>query len=116
MHKDVVARQQKLENSFIKKVPAIDKAAQLLFTTDPAAARALLTEFSVTEANNTVAEWHDLFNFLLVKYMDGNVKQEENGKFLRNPHGYPAKVKHVDYPDSWKKTIIDATGDKFVHP
>ncbi len=116
MHKDVVARQQKLENSFIKKVPAIDKAAQSLFTTDPAAARALLTEFSVTEATNTVAEWHDLFNFLLVKYMDGNVKQEENGKFLRNPHGYPAKVKHVDYPDSWKKTIIDATGDKFVHP
>ena len=116
MHKDVELRQQAFENMFFAKVPSIDVQALALYKEQPQAARALITNFSVNEANNLVVEWNDLFNFLLVKYMDGNLKQEQSGKFLRNPYGYPAAVKHVDYPEKWKKTIIEATGDKFLLP
>ena len=64
-----------------------------------------------------MARWKELSNYLLVKYLDSNVKQvDENGKFLRNPFGYPLKPKQPGYPDSWKKQVIDETGDRFARP
>ena len=60
-----------------------------------------------------MARWKELDNYLLVKYMDSNIKQEENGVFKRNGYGYPAKPKQPGYPDSWKKAVIDATGERF---
>jgi hypothetical protein len=51
-----------------------------------------------------------------VKYLDSNVKQEENGQFKRNGYGYPAKPKQPGYPDSWKKAVIEQTGDRFRRP
>ena len=55
-------------------------------------------------------------NYLLVKYMDSNIKQEENGVFKRNGYGYPAKPMQPGYPDSWKKSVIEQTGDRFRRP
>jgi hypothetical protein len=34
--------------------------------------------------NYTVQRWEELFRFLMVKYLDGNLKKEENGVFLTN--------------------------------
>jgi len=115
MSQDIIKLQSKLENSFFEKIKEIDKKASEIYKENPEKARSILTEFSVNEANSTVEQWHRLFEFLLVKYMDGNVKQEKDGKFLRNPHGYPLSPKHVDYPDAWKKLIIEKTGDKFLY-
>ncbi len=116
MSVDIRKLQSTLENRFFSLVPETDKKALALFETNPMQARRVLTDFSVKEANTTVSMWNDLFHFLLVKYMDGNVKQEKDGKFLRNPYGYPATPRHVEYPDSWKKLIIESTGDKFLVP
>lgn len=115
MSQDIKKLQAQLENSFFEKVPLIDQKALEVFATDPQKAHQILTEFSVNEANNTVEKWHRLFEFLLVKYMDGNVKHEKDGQFLRNPHGYPLPPKHIDYPDEWKRTLIEKTGDKFLY-
>ena len=41
----------------------------------------------------------------------GGIKQEENGKLKYNGYGYPAKTVQPGYPDSWKKALIDETGD-----
>lgn len=116
MSVDIRKLQSTLENRFFSLVPETDKKALALFETNPMQARRVLTDFSVKEANTTVSMWNDLFHFLLVKYMDGNVKQEKDGKFLRNPYGYPATPRHVEYPDFWKKLIIESTGDKFLVP
>ena len=78
---------------------------------------AYLTDFSNHAGHNTVARWKELSNYLLVKYLDSNVKQvDENGQFLRNPYGYPLKPKQPGYPDSWKKAVIDETGERFRRP
>lgn len=116
MHTDIQKRQSALENRFFSLVPQIDQKALAVFETQPHKARTILTEFSVNEANHTVQLWNELFYFLLVKYMDGNVKHEQDGKFLRNPWGNPIPPKHVGYPDAWKKFLIEATGDKFLKP
>lgn len=120
MSQDIKKLQSEVENDFFKSVPQIDSTALVLFNKsknmDTSAVRQLLTDFSINAANNTVEKWQHLFEFLLVKYMDGNIKSEENGVFTRNKWGYPGKVKQIDYPDSWKKEVIEDTGDKLLYP
>lgn len=109
---DVRKLQHELENKFAAYVPAIDAAALKLYETDPLLAREYITEYSVTIANNTVYRWKELGEFLLVKYLDGNVKQEKDGELLRNPWGYPMPPGFPGYPESWKKRVVEDTGDR----
>ncbi|NLN96414.1 MAG: dipeptidase [Bacteroidales bacterium] len=113
--KDVKKVQQEFENRFLAYTPAIDKAVTELYDSDPAVAREFLTDYSVNIGNQVVNRWLELADFLLVKYMDGNLKPEENGKFLRNPYGYPATPEHPGYPEWWLRKLIEETGDKFEY-
>ena len=113
--KDVKKVQQEFENRFLAYTPAIDKAVTELYESDPAVAREFLTDYSVNIGNQVVNRWIELADFLLVKYMDGNLKPEENGKFLRNPFGYPATPEHPGYPEWWLRKLIEETGDKFEY-
>jgi dipeptidase len=109
---DVRKVQQELENKFAAYQPAIEMAALKLHETDPSLAREFITDYSVNAANNTVDRWKELGDFLLVKFLDGNVKQEKDGELLRNPWGYPLPPRFPGYPDSWKKNVSDDAGEK----
>lgn len=111
---DIVKTQSELEDTYQKEVKAVDEEAVRLYDANPAEARALLTEYSCNAGKNTVKRWKELDNFLLVKYLDSNIKQEQDGNFIRNPWGYPAKPKQAGYPDSWKKKVVEETGDRFL--
>jgi dipeptidase len=113
---DVKKVQNELEDKFADYTPAVDNAALLLYTSDPALAHQFLTDYSCNMANSAVARWKELGEFLLVKYLDGNVKQEKDGQLLRNPWGYPASPGFPGYPDSWKKTVVDDAGRKLEYP
>jgi hypothetical protein len=112
MIKDIKKVQRKLESKFEELVPAIDKAAASLYETNPALAREFLTDFSLEQADITVKRWRELGNFLLVKYLDGNLHPEENGVFKRNAHGHPAHPEFPGYSEKYYKQIVDDTGDK----
>ena len=45
-----------------------------------------------------------------------NVKKEIDGKFLRNPWGYPVSPAQPGYREEWLRTIINETGNKFKVP
>ncbi len=113
---DVRKAQAELENSFAQEVVRTDQEALLRYNVNPEAARAYLTEFSTAKAGQTLEKWQQLFGFLLVKYMDGNVKQEKDGQFLRNPWGYPASPKHPGYDEAFKARIIEDKGERFLMP
>ena len=73
-----------------------------------------LTKFSIDEAQKQFAEWKKLEEFLLVKYIDGNVKpQNEDGTFQHGEYseGLPAKVEWPGYTDTWKKAVAEHNGD-----
>lgn len=111
---DIQKVQNELENGYQEQVKAVDnQAVEMLKNDGEMEAIAFLTDFDVKAAANTVKRWKELDNYLLVKYLDSNVKQEENGEFKRNGHGYPAKPKQPGYPDSWKKQVIEETGTRF---
>ncbi len=116
MIQDLKKVQNELETGFFKAVTENDQRALTFLKENPdnvEALREILTSFSVNAGNTTVERWHRLFEFLLVKYMDGNVKQEKDGEFLRNPWGNPLSPRHIDYPDEWKQLIIQQTGERF---
>lgn len=111
---DIQKVQNELENGYQEQVKAVDnQAVEMLKNDGEMEAVAFLTDFDAKAAANTVKRWKELDNYLLVKYLDSNVKQEENGEFKRNGHGYPAKPKQPGYPDSWKKHLIEETGTRF---
>jgi len=111
MIKDVQKVQSELENKFVSYVPVIDKAAETLYTTNPDKARKFITEYSVNEANNTTSRWKQLGQYLLVKYMDGNIKPEKDGQFERTDTGMPADPIFAGYPEWWYRAIAKSTGD-----
>ena len=111
---DIQKVQNELETGYQEEVKEIDnQAVDMINNGGEMEAVALLTDFAAKSAANTVNRWKQLDNYLLVKYLDSNIKQEENGEFLRNGHGYPAKPKQPGYPDSWKKKVIEDTGNRF---
>jgi dipeptidase len=112
---DIRKVQSELENNFRAFVPAIDQAAVELYNQDPELAKDFLTNFSVSMGNYTVQRWEELFRFLLVKYLDGNLKKEENGVFLTNQWGKYPIVEHPNYPEWWLRMIVELTGDKYLY-
>ncbi|MCQ2260756.1 MAG: C69 family dipeptidase [Bacteroidales bacterium] len=64
-----------------------------------------------TMANEMMTSWKELDILLLTKYIDGNIKQEENGKILTTETGvvkYPSQPK---YPDWFYRAIVEDHGD-----
>lgn len=115
--KDVLKVRDELEDKFFTFVPVIDKAASgLIKEADAGTARKFITEFSVREADEMTKTWKHLYRYLLVKYMDGNVKKEENGTFKRTEYGLPAMPDQPGYPEWWYRVIVNQTGDQFKMP
>ncbi len=113
---DIKKVQGELENKFMAMVPTIDKVASELYKKDPQLSKEFVTEFSVSWGNHTVERWEELFRFLMVKYLDGNKKREENGLFLTGKYGRYPIVEHPEYPEWWLRLIVKLTGDKFLVP
>lgn len=116
MIKDVQKVQTELESKFITEVAAIDAAAEVLNETDPDLAREFITNYSVNMGDYTVRRYKELGQFLLVKYIDGNIKLEENGQFLRTPEGYPMNPDQPGYPEQWKEMVVKDAGKKLRAP
>jgi dipeptidase len=111
MIEDIQKKQSELENNYIAMVPAIDKVALEMYRTNPAKAVQFLTDFSVTQGNNTVNEWKILYGFLFAKYMDGNIKEP-----VSIPEGYKyiaPNIKQPGYGDTFYRKLVKETGDKF---
>ena len=106
--------QKELENKFVTYVPVIDKAAETLYNTlGEEQARKFITEYAVNEANNMTKRWKELGKYLIVKYTDGNIKREKDGKFERTETGLPPSPIFAGYPEWWYRAIVNATGDHF---
>jgi len=70
---------------------------------------AYLTNYSVTAAQDIHDTWLDLFEYLIPRYLDGNVKTYVPGK--QNP-----SISQPGYGDAWYKRIVDETGDRYLIP
>lgn len=114
IHPEIEKKQQALEQSFIAKTAEVDKKAQELYKEDKAKAVAYLTDYSVNNANQLVKDWRSFYEYLFVKYMDGNIKTKREV-----PAGYKYVVPNLDQPgysNEWKKGVANDTKDKLLVP
>ncbi|WP_068473661.1 dipeptidase [Saccharicrinis aurantiacus] len=111
MIEDIEKVQLALENKFENFTSATDIAAKSLYEVNPDLAKDYLTEYSLNQSSITVKEWKHLGEFLMVKFLDGNLHPEENGVFLKNAHGNPAHAKFPGYSKDYYKRVADETGD-----
>lgn len=115
MIKDIIKVQNRLESGFIKDVASFDKVAEkeLASTKDTAAVIAMLTNFSDAQAELMFNEWKKLDNYLMVKYIDGNIKKEKDGKFLESEYrdGQCVFPEQPSYPEWWYRAIIKDHGE-----
>ena len=84
-----------------------------------AAVREYLTKFSLDNAQKIFDKWVALEELLLVKFLDGNIKaQNEDGSYVTNDHTdcIPAKLKYGGYTDKWKECTAKDHGKIIAEP
>ena len=83
---------------------------------DPDIAVDVLNDHTSIAARRYVKRYKELGDYLLVKYLDGNVKKEKNGEFERNENGMPVYPYFPGYDEKYYRNIVNETGDKFFLP
>lgn len=111
MIEDILPKQKSLESNYIDMIQYVDKIAAEKYKKDPQEAIAYLTDYCAQQGANTVREWKELYKYLFVKYLDGNIKTAK--KVPENYKYIAPDVKQPGYDESYYRQIIKATGDKF---
>ena len=99
------------ENKMLECVPAMD--AKIGGAKNAKKSQKVATELSVECAQALFNIWVDLDKYLMVKYIDGNVKGEENGKFVDNGNGkdIPGVIEQPGYTENWKRAVAADKGE-----
>lgn len=114
IHPEIATKQQQIEQNYITYSPAIDMAASELYKTDKKLAIEFLTEYSVNSANKLVKDWRSFYEYLFVKYMDGNVKEKR--EVPANYKYVTPKLEQPGYNEQWKKSVVEDTKEKLLVP
>tara|TARA_Y100001954_G_C15677736_1_gene536092 strand:- start:229 stop:1026 length:798 start_codon:yes stop_codon:yes gene_type:complete len=110
IHPEVEKLQSKFEAHFIKTVPAIDAAALKVLEQDRELALHILTSYSVDVADNLTMKWKKFYQYLFMKYHDGNMRIKKEV-----PEGYKYVNPDISYPGYSKEfyeKLVKETGDK----
>lgn len=110
--KHVRAEVDKWENQQLEQVKEVDAA---LANTGGKAKKMqkIATEFSVGTAQQLFDKWVYLDKYLMVKYIDGNVKGEDENGFIDNGNGLdiPGKIEQPGYTEHWKRAVAKDKGE-----
>lgn len=106
-----------LDNSYFAAQAGVEKKAQELYAQNPQAAVKYLNDYSVEKAQQMLARWNQLFEFMVVKYNDMIIKPtDNNGTFKKTPYGLGATPVRPGYPEKFAKQLVKQSGDKFLVP
>ena len=106
-----------LDNSYFAAQAGVEKKAQELYAQNPQAAVKYLNDYSVEKAQQMLARWNQLFEFMVVKYNDMIIKPtDKNGTFKKTPYGLGATPVRPGYPEKFAKQLVKQSGDKLLVP
>lgn len=113
MIEDIRPLQKSLEKGFEQEQSAIDLAAMELYKKDKQSAIAFLNSYSNNKAQTTFDSWKKLGEYLMVKYIDGNVKKEKDGRFQTNEYGtVPESPYQPGYNEEYYRAIVRDAGER----
>ena len=102
MYPHVRENQQIWDDKFNTQIAGVDAQAAELNEED---ARAFLTSYSCSQAENLVTDWQRLYIYLVTKFIDGQERKEENGQFKRNPYGQSCGPNRLPLPEPFLKMV-----------
>ena len=106
-----------LDSSYFAAQAGVEKKAQELYAQNPQAAVKYLNDYSVEKAQQMLARWNQLFEFMVVKYNDMIIKPtDKNGTFEKTHYGLGARPARPGYPEKYAKELVKQSGDKFLVP
>ena len=116
MMPDIRKVQGALENAYIDsreareaELKGLAEAGQLEALTASVNAEGAAIAKEATDA------YRDLAQYLLVRFMDGNMKKlDADGKFPYNEYGIPVYPDFPGYDEDYYRRIVDETGDHFL--
>ena len=91
----------------------VEAKALELSKSDRQAAVAYLSTYTADKANQMLDTWKNLATYLIVKYNDMVVKEDVNGKFVRDKFGLGKRPTRPGYPERYARALIKQTGTKF---
>ncbi|MBR2867037.1 MAG: C69 family dipeptidase [Alistipes sp.] len=102
----------KWENAMIEEVEKMDMAIANVSYKEKKA-RKLATAFTVKSAEKVFNMWVELDKYLMVKYIDGNIKGEDDKGFIDNGNGkdIPGKILQPGYSGNWKRAVAADKGE-----
>lgn len=102
MYPHIREMQQVWDDKFNTQIAGVDAQAADLSDED---ARAFLTSYSCSQAENLVADWQRLYIYLITKFIDGQERKEENGQFKRNPYGNSCGPNRLPLPEKFLRMV-----------
>jgi len=121
-YKDMIvpikAKQFELESKWVKEIQEMENEMVTLFKQNEKEALKKLNHFSNTKTEEMCTAWNQLFEYLLVKFHDGNIKKEVNGKFSVTNTEIPQCEfpNQPRYSDKWYDVIIQDCGPNIIEP
>ena len=118
IHPEIESYQAELENKFVSQVKELDQKASALYKQNPAAAKESITSYSVSTGNQLARDWKVFYQYLFMKYIDGNQKVSEGHQLKDNGNGknVPQKPLHPGYGKEWERIMIEGTGERLKVP
>lgn len=118
MISDIRKVQSRLENKYISS--RADREKYLASLADANNYETLVAEVNAEGAaiaKEATDEYRSLAQYLLVKYMDGNVKKTDtDGKFIYDENNHPVYPNFPGYNKEYYENIVRSTGDHFLVP
>jgi len=114
IYPDIKRAMDRWENKCHAEQEAIDAAATILYNKDPKLAVDFLTDYSCNTATSLYNTWVELDKYLLIKFIDGNIKKEDSeGIFTDNGYNYniPAGPDQPGYSEKWKRKVVEDNGE-----
>lgn len=96
---DVQRVQREFESRYLADQAEVDRTALDLYKQNPGLAKDYLTQYAAKETGKLMTRWKKLGEFLIWKYLDGNVRNEKG------------EVTHPKAPEDWLRCIVKDHGD-----
>ncbi|MBQ8864072.1 MAG: C69 family dipeptidase [Rikenellaceae bacterium] len=98
------------ENARIAELAKIDAKAKAKYERNPKTAVKYVTAYSTRTAEELFERWQDMDEYLLVKYVDGNIKAETAKGFKDNGHDprIPGDIIFEGYGEAWKRAVAES--------
>ena len=105
-----------LQTSYLTHQYEVEQRALNILDSDREGAIALLTDYGDQMGDQMVKRWRQMAYHMIVKYNDGVVRQEENGRYLRNSSGFRPKLSRPGMSPKARRRIHQSTGTRYEVP